>query len=207
MSLSCPLCSEALADQSEYVRHLADAHGLVDDPGTSSDAATLAPEPEPEPEPERELEAAESWSALPPLEITPSRSPFEVLAPGERALATLPGGRPAGTDAAVAAGVLGGAVGALILHSVRGKRTGEGPAGRALSLTTQRFLMFEFGELIEECPLQAVASLRAKKSSANRKWRVLEVKVNGGGKMRIESNRESIEAFMETARKSSPKQT
>ena len=39
MSVSCPLCEATFAEQAFFVGHLADAHGLVDDAGTSSAAA------------------------------------------------------------------------------------------------------------------------------------------------------------------------
>ena len=106
------------------------------------------------------------------------------------------GGAPAGVDGAViAAGMLGGALGGLALGAMRGKRGQDGPVGRAMTLTSQRVLLFERGELSGELPLEDVKKAKVKGSRANGAWRVLEISADDGRKLVIEGARQDIKGF------------
>jgi len=162
-----------------------DSHPAVDDPSTSTPAWT---DPTPPPRPS---------TILPPLDFTPSRDPSGVLRDGERARASVVGGAPAGVDGArVAAAAAGGVIGALVLSAVRGKRAETDPGGRAMTLTSQRVLLFERGDLIGELPLDEVKRAKVKGSRASRKYQVLEVGANDGRKLLIEGFRNDIQTFV-----------
>jgi hypothetical protein len=69
MPFQCPLCDTGFADNSSYVKHLADAHGLVDDEGAPTPEQPPAPEPPSVHEPP--VAAAPQFAPLEPLPFPP----------------------------------------------------------------------------------------------------------------------------------------
>ena len=67
---------------------------------------------------------------------------------------------------------------------------------RAMTLTSQRVLLFERGDLIDELALDEVKRAKVKGSRANRKYQVLEIGSSDGHKLLIEGFRNDIQTFV-----------
>jgi len=219
---TCPLCSQALGGV-DYVAHLRDAHGLVDDPGTSSSTA-LAAEPEAAPAPPAlhpldqassppaplppapQAQTAQTAEPYDPVAATPALPRGVTLAAGEVLVAFVEGGGPPPPQiggrkkSIIVGGVIGGAVGAAVGAAVAGstEKFRGSAESRTLVLTNQRlvFLRFHIAEIA--VPVDAIKSALVKGIGPLR--RALVVKVRNGSSLRLEGDPTELETFAASLR-------
>ena len=205
MEPSCPLCSEPL-NGVDYVAHLGDVHGLVDDPGTSS----VPPADEPAVQAFSPLEppaspAPEVADAADGVEAGTARAPAlprgVTLAPGEVLVAFFEGEGPPPPQiggrkkSMIVGGVIGGAVGAAVGAAVAGgaEKYRGSIESRTLVLTNQRmlFLMFHIPE--SAVPVEAVKGAFVKYLGPLR--RAVVVKFHNARSVRVEGAPGEAESF------------
>ena len=190
----------------DYVAHLRDVHGLVDDPGTSSapppsePIAAMFPPPG-LPDPPAPLTAAPVVGAYEGTAGTPMLPRGVQLAPGEVLVAFVEGDGPPPPQiggrkkSIIVGGVLGGAVGAAVGAAVAGgaEKYRGNIESRTLVLTNQRMLFLRFHIPESAVPIEAVKQAVVKGLGPLR--RSIVIKSHNARSLRLEGSPDELLSF------------